>query len=214
MIDKTADLLNCPFCGATAIFGIATLGGEYVECSSNVCGASSVLMFATMEDVKPILAEKWNRRANVSTQSTDAPDVSKSSEEIDTSGALTTQNWANLDGATAWHLIDRHADNVIEAGQMMEAWRDAAVHAALVPKYEEEEFLKMVERGTKAWAGTPNNWLEELRDSGNDPAPMAVMIACNTCGNKRCPKAFDNSNECTNSNEVGQVGVKNDVGAK
>ena len=32
------------------------------------------------------------------------------------------------------------------------------------------------------------------------------MILCETCGNKRCPKANDHRNECTGSNEPGQPG--------
>jgi hypothetical protein len=32
------------------------------------------------------------------------------------------------------------------------------------------------------------------------------MIVCQNCGNKRCPKASDHRNECTNSNEPGQSG--------
>lgn len=41
------------------------------------------------------------------------------------------------------------------------------------------------------------------------------MILCKKCGNKRCPHATDHRNECTNSNEVGQIGsryqgIKND----
>lgn len=32
------------------------------------------------------------------------------------------------------------------------------------------------------------------------------MIVCQVCGNKRCPKANDHTNECTNSNEPGQPG--------
>lgn len=32
------------------------------------------------------------------------------------------QEWAGMDGAIAWHLIDRHADNWNEAGEMMNAW--------------------------------------------------------------------------------------------
>ena len=33
-----------------------------------------------------------------------------------------------------------------------------------------------------------------------------MMILCPTCGNKRCPKATDHNNKCTNSNEPGQPG--------
>lgn len=32
------------------------------------------------------------------------------------------------------------------------------------------------------------------------------MIVCPDCGNKRCPKAKDHRNECTKSNEPGQLG--------
>jgi hypothetical protein len=29
---------------------------------------------------------------------------------------------------------------------------------------------------------------------------------CRECGNKRCPKAKSHENECTNSNDPGQIG--------
>ena len=34
------------------------------------------------------------------------------------------------------------------------------------------------------------------------------MILCKKCGNKRCPHATDELNECTNSNEPGQEGSR------
>ena len=48
----------------------------------------------------------------------------------------------------------------------------------------------------KCWCGTcvPNS-LNNMR-----------MILCPDCGNKRCPKANDHRNACTNSNDVGQEG--------
>lgn len=33
-----------------------------------------------------------------------------------------TQNWAGMDGAIAWHLIDRHADGWGDVGKMMGEW--------------------------------------------------------------------------------------------
>ena len=36
--------------------------------------------------------------------------------------ADSAQQWAGMDGATAWHLIDRHADNWNEVGELMNAW--------------------------------------------------------------------------------------------
>ena len=37
---------------------------------------------------------------------------------------------------------------------------------------------------------------------------LTTMILCPNCGNKRCPKATDHNNACTNSNEVGQEGSR------
>jgi hypothetical protein len=39
------------------------------------------------------------------------------------------QNWLSMDGATAWHLIDRHANNWNEVGELMNAWLRANVLA-------------------------------------------------------------------------------------
>ncbi len=33
--------------------------------------------------------------------------------------------WKGMDGATAWHIIDRHAENWQEVGKMMNAWLKA-----------------------------------------------------------------------------------------
>lgn len=38
------------------------------------------------------------------------------------------------------------------------------------------------------------------------PLSSARMILCPICGNKRCPKASDHRNECTESNEPNQAG--------
>ncbi len=36
--------------------------------------------------------------------------------------ARTFQQWAGMDGATAWHLIERHADGWGDVASMMNAW--------------------------------------------------------------------------------------------
>jgi len=36
-----------------------------------------------------------------------------------------SQNWVGMDGATAWHLIHRHADGWGDVGKMMDEWREA-----------------------------------------------------------------------------------------
>lgn len=35
------------------------------------------------------------------------------------------QEWAGMDGAFAFHLIERHGENWAHCGQLMEAWRNA-----------------------------------------------------------------------------------------
>ena len=71
-------LLPCPFCGSKARFGVVPYkrkysgedecvinhdhGGEFIECTNHGCAASSMLIFPTMTDAKPLLVEKWNRR--------------------------------------------------------------------------------------------------------------------------------------------------------
>ena len=50
---------------------------------------------------------------------------------------------------------------------------------------------------------TPGCWCRTCR-----PVTMSDMrfVVCPDCGNKRCPHANDNRNDCTGSNEPGQVG--------
>jgi hypothetical protein len=42
----------------------------------------------------------------------------------------TSQEWAKLDGATAFLLIDRHAEDWADTGRMMDAWRTARAPTA------------------------------------------------------------------------------------
>ena len=39
--------------------------------------------------------------------------------------AKSCQDWAGMDGACAFHLIERHADGWSDVARMMEAWLDA-----------------------------------------------------------------------------------------
>ncbi len=61
-------LLPCPCCDGVARFDRVpddeddqNSGGEYVECGS--CGLTTSLRFACGDEVRPLLAEAWNRRA-------------------------------------------------------------------------------------------------------------------------------------------------------
>lgn len=62
------DLKPCPFCGEAARFfkiedkDSRDFGGEGIFCETVGC-ASVGLMWSLMDDCKPVLAEKWNRRS-------------------------------------------------------------------------------------------------------------------------------------------------------
>ena len=79
----SSDVLErCPFCGSSAKFGtvpdtdyrdgteMPNAGGEYIECTNIACAATTMLVFPTMADAKPLLVEKWNRRSNAAHEPT------------------------------------------------------------------------------------------------------------------------------------------------
>lgn len=43
----------------------------------------------------------------------------------DTTVEPNSQQWKGMDGCTAWWLIERHADNWSDVGQMMQEWLEA-----------------------------------------------------------------------------------------
>lgn len=40
------------------------------------------------------------------------------------------------------------------------------------------------------------------------PITASMMVVCPDCGNKRCPKSTHHDNDCTGSNEPGQIGSR------
>jgi hypothetical protein len=64
------------------------------------------------------------------------------------------------------------------------------------------------EEGYKEFANKRNYPLCYCYKCADNKTRMTTMIVCPECGNKRCPKATDHNNECTNSNEVGQDGSR------
>lgn len=49
------------------------------------------------------------------------------------------QQWKGMDGATAYHLIDRHADGWGDVGEMMNAWLRANTQAKLATLKQAQE---------------------------------------------------------------------------
>ncbi len=62
-LEHAGTLGPCPFCGGDAEIGVEVQGGYFVQCTNAACGVSSALIFPLMDDVKPLLIERWNRRA-------------------------------------------------------------------------------------------------------------------------------------------------------
>lgn len=56
---------------------------------------------------------------------------------------------------------------------------------------------------TPAWGLVECPCLRCLREAG---VTAWWMVVCEDCGNKRCPHMGDHRNDCTGSNEPGQVG--------
>jgi hypothetical protein len=79
-----------------------------------------------------------------------------------------SQDWAGMDGATAWHLIDRHADGWSDVAKMMAEWLAANTPTAVRPAPVQEPV---------AWAN-PNdlkNFDMKVRTNGG---PLHTLPLC------------------------------------
>lgn len=80
--------------------------------------------------------------------------------------------------------------------------RTKSMHAILT----EDEALKYRRLLTDAMQ-KDSKYYDCVQCCQDDGAIQNRMILCPECGNKRCPKAQNHRMLCTNSNEVGQLGV-------
>lgn len=69
------ELLPCPFCGNSKNIAMTNekhdhSGGYFIACP--VCDASTALVYACGDDPRPILVDKWNRRAHLAEPQGDA----------------------------------------------------------------------------------------------------------------------------------------------
>lgn len=117
---------------ADALTGARGLGVMQVTGHGHVERIDSESMF--MQHAPAVPVESLGR---------DAPATAVESDD--------NQDWAGMDGATAWHLMDRHANNWAEIGKMMDAWlaanRKPAVPVASVPDGEgRQEFERWAQK--------------------------------------------------------------------
>ena len=65
----TMELKPCVLCGGEGVFGYVEdegspdFGGHFIQCTEMRCGMSVGLIYNNGEDPRPLLAERWNRRA-------------------------------------------------------------------------------------------------------------------------------------------------------
>jgi len=127
------ELLPCPMCGTAAHFfkiddiDQKDFGGQGICCQTEGC-VQIGLMFACMDDPKPTLAEKWNRRAP--TQGADARPVAIYQVHMNGSGT-----WLDI-------TQREHEDNVARGikSRIVYATRDAA------PNINEQRYLWLREQ--------------------------------------------------------------------
>ena len=96
---------------------------------------------------------------------------------------MQSQDWKGMDGAIAWHLIDRHADNWNEAGQMMMAWLEANRQQAVVDTNVEQVREKLLQRsivGLSKYGVTTERTdlsdLQWLRHAQEEAMDLAVYL--------------------------------------
>ena len=62
--------------------------------------------------------------------------TAKQEKDIPVTVPDNSQHWAGMDGAIAWHLIERHADSWADVGKMMREWLEANQQAATLAERE------------------------------------------------------------------------------
>lgn len=131
--------------------------------------------------------------------------------QVPTVEDIESQHWERVDGAVAWHLVDRHAEDWSHTARLMHAWRDAAVAEAIRAREQKSPLPSLPLRSPDCWC--------ETCDADANAGFRSRLSLCPTCGNKRCPRATHHDHACTGSNAPGQKGsswenVKSAAGAR
>lgn len=82
---------------------------------------------AAGEEAKKYLEEREKRIAAEADRDALAAELKgvRVTQQSPTTDDINLQNWKGMDGACAWHLIDRHADDWNHVARLMNAWLEA-----------------------------------------------------------------------------------------
>ncbi|WP_458763613.1 Lar family restriction alleviation protein [Cupriavidus basilensis] len=174
MTESAERLEPCPCCGGTASFDHDDDGWNWIVCGS--CGLSTDCAVSAMDDCRPSLREKWNRRAPAE--------------------AGVPAGWKLVPVEPTEGMVDAA---IRERGDLSDIAAGRKPYPAIETRMAYRAMLAAAPAAPKAekcWCQTCRPiTMEDMR-----------MVLCPTCGNKRCPRANDHRNACAGSNEAGQPG--------
>ena len=100
------------------------------------------------------------------------------------------------------------AQSLLTDAQIAEMMRDTWGCASIAPRHALEFARAVLAKGgsPQPVVREPQCWCLTCRPMRVDDPESIRMALCPTCGNKRCPKANNHRNQCSNSNEPGQKG--------
>ena len=96
--------------------------------------------------------------------------------------------------------------NIIHCGHHMYCHACGADGPDADSQHESEARSAWNRRTPQPVVREPQCWCLTCRPMRVDDPESIRMALCPTCGNKRCPKANNHRNQCSNSNEPGQKG--------
>ena len=97
--------------------------------------------------------------------------------------------------------FEKSLDEAQAAVEALGKWKDPRTVVGLNVAFDTERQLNFAPERCEC-----HQCIKDNRLGGDVPLYFQKMIVCPQCGNKRCPRANDHRNECTESNEPGQPG--------
>lgn len=182
--ESQAELAPCPFCGrkpdeSERADNVTSTGKAFfIACMCGGYSANAHQFGETREEV----VRKWNRRAAQSPVVAPIGYVgevclawldARPDDHMSAAISLTKNKEIATDIAVFAHAAPPSTPAVaVDAAQRAEQGLPA-----YEPKFDEAEFKAMVEKGTAAWKGVPDDWLERFRRNLPSAVPEGWKLA-------------------------------------